>query len=282
MEHIREEAGAKIMDAAKNFPLITLIFLVGVVMTFISAIGQVDLFGLKIGPMTDWSRIVLGAAGIAAIGFSIDREFFAPKRALQSDGKPLAVSGPAVVKAAAFFQTLDDREQQSFPSLSNGANRIRILARTIVNLASQYQKIIENMARQGVKIEILLVDPNSESAKYLYGANYEVYKGNVVRSLNVLASLQKKFPDNVEIKFFPYVPTVGIICYDKDKSDSSLVQVQLYFLHGAIGRDRPVFTISKGDMWYDVFNDEFNSIWNTLPLMSLSDQNLQKILEALK
>jgi hypothetical protein len=35
---------------------------------------------------------------------------------------------------------------------------------------------------------------------------------------------------------------------------------------GNIGRDRrPIFRVYRSDPWYDVFCEEFNSIWEELP-----------------
>jgi hypothetical protein len=48
---------------------------------------------------------------------------------------------------------------------------------------------------------------------------------------------------------------------DRPKADEAIIQVQLYFIHGAIAADRPLFSVRHGDPWHPVFADEFEQLW---------------------
>lgn len=268
------------MSAIKNTSLLVVMFLAGMLLFCVGTIGSFSASSVVIDIKSLPLRIILAAVGSIFIVFCIYWEFFRKPKP-PSETVVSGISSAAALAASAFFQTLDNREQRSFPVLTENCTRVRILARTIVNLVGQYQKHIEDMARRGATIEILIVDPKSQSAKYLYGANFDVYSQNAIRSLTTICAMQSKYPNNIRIKFFPYVPSVGIVCFDNVDDKISVMQVQLYFLHGAIGRDRPVFLIGRSDKWYSVFEEDFTQVWDEQDLVSINQDFLIELRKTL-
>jgi hypothetical protein len=241
----------------------------GVALVVLGAAQKISLAGASI-TIQDWPfRIVVLVAGVSLLaGAAIFQLLEVSRRShpttVEAGNTPSIV--PATVPpSSAGFLTVDSPGIASFPASVVGAIRLQILARTVVNLTGQYGKTFEELALKGCEVEILIVDPFSESARHLYGNNYELYQRNAQTALTHLADLQSRYKDRIRIRVFPYVPTVSIMNIEKRDVADSFVQVQMYFIHGALGRDRPIFKIFRTDPWYGVFREEFDSIWKAFP-----------------
>jgi hypothetical protein len=168
--------------------------------------------------------------------------------------------------AKSFFLSLDDKEAMSFPAVVRGAAKLQIMARTVVNLIGQYRSTFASLAKAGCEMELLLVDPASESARHVYGDDFNLYRQNARTALSHLASLQRSHGDRIRVRFFPYVPTLSIVKVERPGAAESFAQIQFYFARGDVSRDkRPVFRVDRSDPWYDVFCEEFDSIWQASP-----------------
>jgi hypothetical protein len=167
-----------------------------------------------------------------------------------------------LTEAEDFFYTLDDKPSESFPSMVQNALSIRILGRTAVNLLSQYQKLFEQLGQSGCEIRLLFVDPSSEACNFLYGSNPELYRHNMITAASHLKKLRCAVERQLEARVTKHAPTASIIIIEKQDMQQGFLQVQLYFLHGALGRDRPVFRVNYGDKWYGVFQEEFDGLWS--------------------
>jgi hypothetical protein len=143
-----------------------------------------------------------------------------------------------------------------------GAIRVQILGRTAVNLLGQYEKLFEQLGKDGCEIQLLFVDPLCETAKFIYGSNPEVYKNNIISASQHLSRMKNIVGHSLQVKVTKHAPTMSIIAIEKQDMQQGFLQVQLYFLHSAVGRDRPIFRITRGDRWYRVFRDEFTQLWS--------------------
>jgi hypothetical protein len=69
--------------------------------------------------------------------------------------------------------------------------------------------------------------------------------------------------------------------FEQIEKSKSTMQVQLYFIHSAIGADRPIFAIGESDPWYRVFDEEFESIWNARTPVRLTAKKVAELQGAL-
>lgn len=214
-----------------------------------------------------WARFLLGGLGLALVilGAYIeyrDKVMESDKRSTK-DQEGYGEHALTEYMPNKFFYTLDDKRALGFSQMVAGATRVRVLSRTAVNLLSQYSRDFENLGLRECKIELLFVDPNSAVARYLYGDNPEIYQSNIKTAAHHLHKLKQKIGDKIEVRVTPHPPTFSLIIVEKEYSQDSFMQVQLYFLHGAIGRDRPLFRIPYSDPWYRIFYGEFERIWKS-------------------
>lgn len=166
-----------------------------------------------------------------------------------------------IPKAQDFFYTLDDKRNSSFPELSKGAKSISILARTAVNILSQYQRTFEDLLRDSCKIRLMSICPESEAAKYVYGSNQELFVENCRAMDYHIDQLKNKFPFGLEVRCIAHAPSTSLIIIEKENPNQNHIIVQLYFLHSRISRDRPLFRVDSNDKWFHAFNDEFTELW---------------------
>lgn len=183
----------------------------------------------------------------------------------QADGEtspPLTDSTLSKSQAEQFFYTLDDKPADKFPNMVKDAVRVQILGRTAVNLLGQYQKVFEQLGRGGGEICLLFVDPLSEASKFLYGGNPEIYRNNIISASHQVKTLKFILERRLQVRVTKHAPTLSMIIIEKRDPQQNFIQVQLYFLHSAVGRDRPIFRVNYGDKWYEIFQDEFSRLWS--------------------
>ena len=160
------------------------------------------------------------------------------------------------------FYTLDDASENNFSHLIKGAKKVHILARTAVNLLSLYEREISEIIKNGCEVRFLFVGSSSDAVKYIYGSNPELYFENARKMHSHIKSIKNTTGKDIEVKTINHAPTVSIIYVEKD-NDVSFVVVQFYFLHSRLGRDRPIFKLTKNDRWFFAFKDEFDKLWSS-------------------
>lgn len=271
------------MEGLKGISVGVVLVIVSIVLILMSITNGIHIGNNSFEIQDIILKIVAGLSGLGLLSLSIFMEYWGLRFSRNADilNKQTVINDPARADAENFFQTLASKDLPSFDRMVERSIKVRVLARTVVNLVGLYQRNIEELANRGSDIDILVVDPASDSAKYLYGANFQLYAQNANRALTILSSMQKRYPGRIKIKFFHYVPTMSIMIFKNIDDSESLLQIQLYFLHGAIGMDRPIFTIKRKDKWYNIFEEEFSTIWNALPLQTLSQSVLAKFQKAL-
>lgn len=185
-----------------------------------------------------------------------------------------AISSSDFNEAQSFFYTLDDSSHsESFPQLIKGANRIMILARTGVNLLSQYYRQFLTLGKSGCDIRLLIISPESDATKYVYGDNPEMFYENARKTDYYVKKLQDNIGSSFQIRTIKHAPTMGIMIFEKSKKEDCFIRCQLYFLHSLIGRDRPLFKIKHGDKWYRPFFNEFDELWQNGEMWDLKIDN---------
>lgn len=179
----------------------------------------------------------------------------------RSELRPLPVGEP-IPRADHFFRTLDDPGLDAFPAMVDGAVKLQVLGRTAVNLLNQYERIFERLIREGCELQFLFVDPQSEATTYIYGNSSEAFHTNFAASISHLHHLMNLPGANIHVRVTSHAPTSSLFIVNKKDDQRSFIRVQLYFLHSAFGRDRPIFRISRDDKWYSVFREEFVELWD--------------------
>lgn len=252
------------MENLKDLSFGIALFLVGALFMLLGLSGGFSAANYSLMLQEMWPRVIVSLVGAILIGFGVYVEVklkspvveSTPKDSEEQPGKPTGL------QAEAFFFTLDSSRAESFPDMVQDAVRVDILGRTMVNLLSQYAGAFEQLARSGSEIRLLLVDPMSEACKFLYGSSTEIYRSNIAATVSHLKRLRRVCGAQLQVKVIKHAPTSSIVVVEKPDLQQSFIQVQLYFLHGAVGWDRPVCRVSHGDKWYGVFQKEFNQLWS--------------------
>lgn len=167
------------------------------------------------------------------------------------------------INAEDFFYTLDENIGSNFPEIIKDAKSVSILARTAVNLLSQYERHFVELGKRGCETRLLFISPRSDASKYVYGSNPEVFEGNIRKMNYHLSKLHRIIGDLFTAKIIQHAPTTSLIFIEKENQKDSFIIVQLYFLHSRISRDRPLFRVNATDKWYGAFYDEFKELWES-------------------
>jgi hypothetical protein len=257
------------MDTLKNISFSIALFIIGAIFILLGLSGGFTFSNYALAIQDVWSRIVAITIGVVLSIVAIYMETKMKSAGEKTlSGKTVATKDTArteetakQVPASSFFFTLDDKQVESFPDMVKDAVRIQILGRTSVNLLGQYEREFERLGKDGCEIQLLFVDPLSDASKFLYGSNPEIYKNNIISASQHLKKMKQILGTRLTVKTTKHAPTCSTIVIEKQDMQSGFVQVQLYFLHSAIGRDRPIFRVNYGDKWYGIFRDEFAKLW---------------------
>jgi hypothetical protein len=252
------------LEFLKDLRFSLALFAVGAIFLLLALTGGFSAAGYTLVLANLWLRAAAGALGLTfvAAGAFWERNPQISSRDPNTPSPlvPLA-STPSILNAEKFFFTLDDKAIETFPLMIQDAARVKIFGRTAVNLLGQYQRVFEHMATSGCEVNLLFVDPNSDACNFLYGSNPEIYRNNIVTAASHLKRLRKLMGHGLQVRVTKHAPTLSVIIVEKANVQDSFIQVQLYFLHSAVGRDRPLFKVLHGDKWHRVFSDEFNQLW---------------------
>ena len=244
------------MDFLKNLPLPFAFLIAGILFILLGFDVAVPLWSQK--ELSMHGNPYQGVCIFVGTVFIVLALFMGLKtNAVSSKRRTKPASTPP--RAEHFFFTLDE-SSGSFAELTKQATGVSILARTAVNLISQYSKQFESLCKNDCQIRLLFVDSVSPASQFVYGASTQTYKQNAAKAEADLRALRDRLGENFLIKVTPYAPTMSLIIVQKAKA--SLVRVQLYFLHSCLGSDRPLFRVYSDDKWYREFVDEFDQLWN--------------------
>ena len=242
------------MDTLKTIPFSIALFVIGAIFLLLSLTGGVTIGNYSLVFQETLTRV----ASFVAVFMEIKN-----KSSLnQTDGKSLQTRiHDTDISAEKFFYTLEQR-REGFLAMVKDAARVQILVRTAVNLLGQNQMDLEEIGIKGCEIQLLLVDPASEMAKFLYGGRPEIYQNNITSAAYHLNILKQLLGHRLQVRVTKHAPTFSIINVEKPNLAEGFMQVQLYFLHSAFGSNRPIFRVKQNDKWYKIFRNEFNQLWS--------------------
>jgi hypothetical protein len=248
----------------KNLPIPLAALLLGAIL-FILGIQDkpVTVGSINIQLTQNWARILSSTLGVLTLisGFVITVIL---KRIEVQSSAPAKSKEPSKqsVEAQDFFTTVTGKVE-SFEDMVQGANQLYILSITSVNLLNQHYEIFEELGRTGCELRFLFLNPDSEYSKWTYGGNPEVFRNNINTTIRSLNKLKPIFGNKLKVHIIEYAPPIGIILVEKKRMlrDKYFAHVQLYFLRGAIGSNRPVFRVNYDDKWFETFKKEFDDLW---------------------
>lgn len=260
----------------KNLPIPIAALLLGAVLFFLGIQDKpVTVGGINIQLTQNWARVLSSSVGVLTLiaGFVITVIL---KRIEVQSSTPTKSKEPSKqsIEAQNFFTTVTGKAE-SFEEMVQGANQLFILSITSVNLLNQHYEVFEELGRTGCEVRFLFLNPTSEYSKWTYGGNPEVFKDNISTTIRNLNKLKPTFGANLKVHIIEYAPPIGIILVEKKRvlSDKYFAHVQLYFLRGAIGANRPVFRINYGDKWFETFKKEFDDLWKESKSWDALQQN---------
>lgn len=248
----------------KNLPLTVSALVFGIFLVYLGLRDEPLLIqGIDIHLTQAAARIVIGIVGgviiVSAFIIAVMLKKAEATTAEQASNK----KSIQTVNAEDFFSTVGETSEP-FPKLVEGSRELSILSITAVNLLNHHFEVFEKLGKHGCKLKFLFLSPTSETSQFIYGGNPKVFRNNVNSTVDSLNRLKSICGKNLEIRTISFAPPIGIILILKETSmfsKSYFAHVQLYFLRGAIGANRPVFKIRAEDKWFQTFKDEFDKLW---------------------
>lgn len=245
---------------AATFPLV--MGVAGILLIIVALAGRISISTTSISVAAASLRVCSGALGAVLIVLATYLYLPDARRArARSETTPADAAQPAAPPEPGFVMRTVDTTGTPFDVLVENALQVDVLARTGVNLLQNYEKTFRELCRRG-RVRLLFVDPSSDAARHVYADNYSLYKTNAAATLSHVDAIRRDAgAGRFQVRVTKHAPTMGLIRVDEGGSTPSFFQVQLYFVHAALARDRPVFRVSHPDGWYGVFLDEFEKLW---------------------
>jgi nucleoside phosphorylase len=186
-------------------------------------------------------------------------------------GRSIGVRGNSLGEQSdpSTLKTLDE-----LPGLTSQIDRITrldILARTAVNILGGYTRQLEAFLHAGGHFRLVLVDPRSTVAAFLYGNNVDMYRANLASAQGLLRHLAERTSGEgtLAVRLTSDYPPFSFVHHEGPQTAS--IRLQMNLLHSRIGRDRPVLDVESASRWYSVFLDEFEQIWENSEPTSIEE-----------
>jgi hypothetical protein len=177
--------------------------------------------------------------------------------------------------AIAFF-----RKPPSLDAYVQGANRIDLCGATLASTVNKQFSNLRNCLRQGAKIRLLVMDPNSlapqmSAQRSITTDDADYYLTRLEGTFRDLEYLSRSYTDlplppdgssqagSLSVRLLSYAPSFGLISLDADRS-SGIVFVELYPHKTGFG-EQPAFDLTPhrdGD-WYRYFVQQFEEMWDS-------------------
>lgn len=252
------------MDISKSIPMKIAMLVIGSVFVLLGLSGGVSAGGYSILIDEMLLRVFGAFLGLLFIALSIYLELRSRHDIKELDKNNISnlTESLSKTKADSFFYTLDDKTVEGFNSMVKNAIKISIISRTAINLLSHYQKTFEQLGKSNCEFRFMFHDPNSDACNYIYGTSPDIYRNNILTAASHIKNLRSTMGRRLQVKITKHAPAFSMIIIEKQEANECLMQIQIYFLHSALGRDRPIFRLSHIDKWYGIFLEEFNRIWS--------------------
>jgi hypothetical protein len=177
--------------------------------------------------------------------------------------------------------TLSTRKQLGpLETRLENATEIFITGASLFRLSSEYLGLFDKLLDNNCKIKLLLLDPESYSARIVaknivYEINdFEVYKSYIISSLNSFSKLKDKYGDRIQIRISEYLPSYSLLGTNCSLP-SGKVMVEFY-VHKVPTRERPHIEVFRNldSNWFDFYCGQFSSLWNDSKDYNKSIENL--------
>lgn len=163
---------------------------------------------------------------------------------------------------------LTRKQLEPLESRLENAREIFITGGSLFRLSSEYLGLFDKLLANECRIKLLLLDPNSYSARLVARnivyeiADFEVYKSYINSSLSSFSKLREKYNDKVQIRVSEYLPAFSLLGINPSL-DTGKIMVELY-VHNIPTRERPHIDIFRRNdpFWFEFYNSQFNSLWN--------------------
>lgn len=127
----------------------------------------------------------------------------------------------------------------------------------------KYRKVIEQKIKKGIKVHVLLVDPDGKSLGMVAARNpgkpsTDREKASILTSLSDLCELKAIAPAKLEIRIIDDPIMYGGCMLNPDKANG-IIYIQRYTYQTGI---RPRFTYRPKSEWFEFTKSEILSLWN--------------------
>jgi hypothetical protein len=244
----------------KWFRLNRLIPLATIIAVFVAILLSV----FQVVQFSFFENLVLTLLGLIAVDAFVERMEILER--ILKDVEPVANVGPELLPEQILLT------EKPFKKFINGAEEIFIFGGSLAGLFSKEYKCIDEWlaSKSNTMMKIILVDPElvldgkitvQSLFRYLdwdEKTARDYYAHETLKSLKVIQSLQKTYPDRIRLRLTKETPSVTILMADKRKAR---VSINLYQNDPT---ERPIFEVDRDDhySWYLTFEKlYYHEIW---------------------
>lgn len=152
-----------------------------------------------------------------------------------------------------------------------GAREIDFAGITLVNVLLDRRGLLEKLLRDGAKVRVLLLKPESNSwAAWNDAVTNEDTEAHRKTSLGILRGLIKLSPDNIEVRYSPHLLPTSLVIVDRTRNTAHLVAEIIF--PGMAGFERPHVVLKRVDEphWFEFMVSRFDSLWDASTKVELS------------
>jgi hypothetical protein len=147
-----------------------------------------------------------------------------------------------------------------------GSKELFIVGITLNRTITTFYSQLEQKLRDGQKIKILLVEPNSEATQLIPKRVYrpisdQRLSDKILDTMALICSLHSLAPGSLEVKTINFPIPFGCFAADMESSDGS---IYLEYYSYKTTRDLPCIVVSArtDPNWYNVYRTEILNLWN--------------------
>jgi len=227
------------------------------------------LVGFEMDENNNWQSVLINLStellGVVLVFFLVNYLFSIDDWNLSERIQKLLISleNPKKLSAEQFFKKSPNIEHYIKNSKS-----IDLLGFSLTNVLNKYVATLRDNINDGVKIRIILSDPDSLAPKVAALSsdipnNIEYFKKRLRSSLGTMEYLlrQDAIEKNIDIKLLPFPPHFAYYCFTDNKENSS-VFIEMYAHKSGYG-NHPWFSLSKDEDYnlYNYFANQFENLW---------------------
>lgn len=161
----------------------------------------------------------------------------------------------------------------------NSANSLFISGGSLYHVIPEKTGDFESLLKNGCKIEVIVVKPYSDAAKFLHKnvvmeiSNSDNFSENTIQTLDFLLKYKKKYPEQLTIRLNDHVPAFGIFATYKNLNPR---RIQANFFSEKVPYDKRLAvsldqSVEKSKFAYDYFCNQIELLRNRLPECTISE-----------